>query len=156
MKSMSRNDAAVSAVTASHPITAPYPEDRKQRDRSVELMRELKSSPTEALISTVHYANRLLRRRDLVSDPDEGLVIEGLEGEPDVHEAELAQSLVKQFAEREGTRLQDMSDSRAEHYIKLLSRLARRRAQHEYPISSEQAVRVRELLRLNREIGEAK
>jgi hypothetical protein len=116
------------------------------RGQVKDLLRQLNRVPTEKLVPTVHYANRLLQRRDLVTDPDVGLIIRGAAGEPQPDEADLAQKLVKQFAESEGTRLQELTDPQADAYINLLSRIVQRRSRRENPMNPARAAKVREIL----------
>ena len=109
-------------------------------------VRALRKAPTDKMLATVHYANRLLQRRDLVKDINKGLIVRGVAGEPEDDEAQLAQQLVLRFAEREKTPLQELSNDQADRYVKFLSNIAQNRVRRENPKTAEQESRVSELL----------
>ena len=122
----------------------------RRRGASTPWLQALRGSSTPKLLSTVHYANRLLQRRNVIDDLEQGMRIPGLAGEPEDDEVRLAVQIVKSLEDREKTSFQKFSAEQADRYINVLSEIAHRRTRRDYAGNRERA---KQLLAVLNETG---
>jgi hypothetical protein len=115
-----RSDNGAALGVTEH-LQAQIAEETHQKKLPSSLIKIISDIPQDELITVIHYAIRLLHRRESISSVSKGLIVPGLSGEPDERAQKYAERIIQCIEKIEGVRLQDLSEERSDSYIVALS-----------------------------------
>jgi len=92
----------------------------------------LSENTPEKAIAGIYYALRLIRHRSKILSLTEGLYVQDSQSEPASDERQIALVIIKEIEKTEGLPVLKFSESKAEEYSLLLSKLIEERSKRTY------------------------